>query len=65
MKDFNWPTNSPDLNPAEHMWPDMESGMNLIGIENEDQLFQEAKRAWEAIPVEVVGQAVENFRIRL
>jgi hypothetical protein len=47
MKDFNWPANSPDLNAAEYMWPDTKSCMDLIGIENEDQLFQEAKRAWD------------------
>jgi hypothetical protein len=43
--------------------PDMKSRMNSTGIESGDQLFQEAKRACDTIPVEVVDHAVESFRI--
>jgi hypothetical protein len=35
---FNWPANSPDLNPIEHMWPLLKGQLDLTEVTDEDQI---------------------------
>ena len=47
---MKWPTNSPDLNPIENLWKQLDDLIRLKGtISNGDQLYIELKQAWQEV----------------
>ena len=43
---LDWPSNSPDLNPIEHLWSNMKRKLSEIEITSISQLKEEIKRVW-------------------
>ena len=62
-----WPSNSPDLNPIEHLWGAMKKVIQArIGeINNKDDLLRIVNETWDNFPQESINSLVRSFECRL
>lgn len=49
---MKWPSQSPDLNPIEHLWNDVDKVIKLKKPSNKDDLYDIIEEAWENIPID-------------
>uniref|UniRef100_A0A8R1E448 HTH_Tnp_Tc3_2 domain-containing protein n=1 Tax=Caenorhabditis japonica TaxID=281687 RepID=A0A8R1E448_CAEJA len=56
-----WPIQSPDLNPIEHMWEQLERRLNGIRASNANQKFAQLEAAWNSIPMTVVQTLLDSM----
>ena len=58
---MKWPAQSPNLNPIENLWAEL----NRITAEprprNEDELFEVLKRGWESLSIEHLHSLIESM----
>ena len=61
-----WPAISPDLNPIEHVWDIMGRQLRLIDPQpqNNDQLFDCLRNAWNNIPQQQLSTLIGSMRRR-
>lgn len=64
---LDWPSQSPDLNPIEHLWWYLKSKLN--GYEKEasgiKELWERVEREWEAIPAQTCVDLIESMPKRV
>ena len=60
-----WPSNSPDLNPIEHLWGAIKRILETIKIHSTDELIEKVQQIWEAFPQESINKLVLSFHGRL
>ena len=62
-----WPAQSPDLNPIEHLWDELERKVRRCDIlsKNETELFNFLVEEWEKIPLNVLEKLVDSMPSRL
>ena len=58
---FEWPSQSPDLNPIEHLWEHIERKVSVRKPSNQHDLFELIKRTWEEIPIDVLINLVDSM----
>lgn len=56
-----WPSQSPDLNPIEHLWSKLESDLQRRDCNTPDQLFEVLKQGWESIDSKYMKDLVESM----
>ena len=61
----NWPANSPDLNPIEHLWSILKGRVHDENPETFDQFREIVIDAWNNIPQEIIDHLVDSFKARL
>ena len=62
---LEWPPNSPDLSPIENSWSEMWRQAVRMKPGTEDELWNEAKKAWDDLETEYIDRLVMSFRRRL
>ena len=62
---LKWPPFSPDLNPIEHMWDEVERRMKKEKPKNETELKQSLLRVWHGIGTDVTKKLVDSVPNRL
>lgn len=61
---MKWPSQSPDLNPIEMLWIDVDKEIKRRKPKSKDQLFQVIQEAWDAIPESRCRKLVESMKRR-
>ena len=59
-----WPSQSPDLNPIEHMWEYLDRLVIKNDITNKEMLFQELNKVWAKIGVRMIRKYVNSMQRR-
>ena len=62
---LEWPAQSPDLNPIEHMWSELERRCSGRNPRNKQDLIDMAMREWNLIEVPVVQKLIESMPNRI
>ncbi|PIO53843.1 hypothetical protein TELCIR_24806, partial [Teladorsagia circumcincta] len=60
---LEWPSQSPDVNPIEHIWEELERRCAKQPCTNKDQKFAQLVKEWNAIPTEVIRNLIEHYRL--
>uniref|UniRef100_A0A8R1IFD0 DDE_3 domain-containing protein n=1 Tax=Caenorhabditis japonica TaxID=281687 RepID=A0A8R1IFD0_CAEJA len=58
---LEWPSQSPDLNPIEHMWEELERRLKRVRASNVNQIFAQLEAAWKSIPMTVVQTLLDSM----
>ncbi|KAI6660736.1 Transposable element Tcb1 transposase [Oopsacas minuta] len=62
----DWPGNSPNLNPIEHLWAILKERVNEKGqMTNRNQLIETVKLAWQAITPDILENLVGSMPNRV
>jgi len=63
----NWPSQSPDLNPIEHLWDELERRLKKCEIhpKNSQELEIALQEEWSNIPEEVYNKLIESMPRRI
>lgn len=64
---LEWPPQSPDLNPIEHMWVELKRRLNLYLEEPNSmhQLWERVQDTWNNIPIEICSNLIESMPSRI
>lgn len=65
VKVLEWPAQSPDLNPIEHLWEEMEKRRNDENPRNRQELKDVLQKIWNDIEPDVCQELVESMPRRL
>lgn len=58
---LDWPAQSPDLNPIENLWGEVERRLCGQKFNNKDALFQAVNNIWNSLPTELIHKLVESL----
>uniref|UniRef100_A0A8R1EEW2 DDE_3 domain-containing protein n=1 Tax=Caenorhabditis japonica TaxID=281687 RepID=A0A8R1EEW2_CAEJA len=58
---LEWPSQSPDLNPIEHMWEELKRRLKGVRASNANQKFAQLKAAWKSIPMTVFQTLLDSM----
>lgn len=65
VKLLDWPGNSPDLNPIEHVWAYVEGQLPPTLPKNAEEYLDRVRTVWESIPVERIRELISSMPRRL
>lgn len=58
---MDWPSQSPDLNPIEHLWDELGRRVGARTHRNKDELFADLQGEWNNIPDDVIHKLIESM----
>jgi hypothetical protein len=61
VKVLEWSSESPDLNPIEHLWAELKNCVRARKPTNLSQLHQLCQEEWATIPPTYGGKLVEGY----
>jgi len=61
---LNWPPYSPDLNPIEQLWAELDRRISNMHPQNDEQLEAAALSAWASIPQDMIDNFVLSFETK-
>ena len=61
---MQWPAQSPDLNPIENLWAELNRLTKVKKPKNENELFEILKSGWNEITDEYLHKLVESMPSR-
>ena len=61
---MEWPSQSPDLNPIEHLWDRLEKSLAGTRARNASEKFGQLKSAWDSIDESVITKLIHSMTRR-
>lgn len=58
---LRWPSQSPDLNPIEHLWEMLDRQVRKHTYSNKAALFKSLKEEWDKIPPACINRLIESM----
>ena len=65
VKVLDWPSQSPDLNPIENVWSELDRRTSRVGINNTDELFEALCVAWHQLPLKYLKNLARSMPNRI
>ncbi|CAF4789727.1 unnamed protein product [Rotaria sp. Silwood2] len=65
IDNIKWPAQSPDLNPIEHVWDELERRLKPYSPKNKIELWSIIQKEWKGIGREVTSKLVNSMQKRL
>jgi transposase len=65
IKVLDWPSQSPDLNPIEHLWDHLKREVKKVKVKNLKELEAEVKKIWNNITKDVCSNLVNTMNDRV
>ena len=62
---MNWPSQSPDLNPIEHLWNIVKQSRKGFRATSKDHLFTKIQEIWRAIPLKTLNKLIASMPNRI
>ncbi|GES94561.1 IS630 family transposase [Rhizophagus clarus] len=64
---LSWPPQSPDLNPIEHLWNDIDRHLRALDIEirGKDMLLEQISNVWNETALEACSKLIETMPERI
>lgn len=64
---LDWPAQSPDLNPIEHLWNEMDRRLRRLDtpVKTQDQLWDAIQKIWVELGVDVCKKLVDTMPTRI
>lgn len=62
---LDWPAQSPDLNPIEHLWDALGRQIGSRAFPNNEKLWQHLQEQWQLIPRVYISKLVESMPRRV
>lgn len=61
---LEWPSQSPDLNPIENLWSELDRRLKKRTCNTEDQLFEVLRHGWDQLAPEYLEKLVDSMPSR-
>lgn len=61
IKVLEWPSQSPDVNPIEHLWDELDRRVRVKKCSNVQSFFEALKEEWSKIPQERLAKLVDSM----
>jgi hypothetical protein len=58
---LDWPAQSPDLNPIENLWNELDRRLKRRACNTENELFEVLKEGWDALPQDYLQKLVDSM----
>ena len=58
---LEWPSQSPDLNPIEHLWEELQRMCGGLKAKNKEEKFAQLSQQWSEIPQHVITNLIESI----
>lgn len=58
---MEWPAQSPDLNPIEHLWKDVKVEVAKLRPKNANDLWTAVQKVWSEIPIQRCQRLIESM----
>ena len=63
MKVLDWPPQSPDLNPIEHLWIEIDNRLRHLPerISNKNDLWNKIQQVWNEIDIDTCTNLIHSM----
>lgn len=62
---LEWPSQSPDINPIEHLWEELDRRIKSIKVKNGDEKYDVLNKEWQKIDAATLHKLIDSMPARI